>query len=360
MTQAPDARGIHRVRKVLADKTVVSYHYAWRSGPRFWSSLDHTPEGGPAYWQAYKETVANVSRSRGLFREILREYVSTRQFQKRADRTKKDVINRIGHPEYGIDVRFGGAPAQAFNRPQIRKIVYAWHDDFKSDRVADSYKATLVAIVTWAVDRGLLQVNHLAGMHGRYSVDRSEIIWTPQEIDLFLNGDDERGIGPAPLWLQRLFTTALETGLRQGDIAKLNWTHIQNTPNGQRIFIKTAKRKRDASVPVTPRMKWVLDTADKSRKVIILDGSGQPYTSAASLGQAVARRRDLCGIRKALQLRDTRGTAATRLFEADASLREISAAMGWSPAHTAKMIETYVRMAPEASDSLLDKLVSQG
>ena len=210
------------------------------------------------------------------------------------------------------------------------------------------------------MDRAYIHQNHLAGLSNHYSSDRSDLIWTPDEIALFLDGDAERRVDPAPTHLRRLFTTALETGLRPGDIRILSRAHIQATEKGRRIYIRTAKRKRFVSIPVTEAMGRVIDTTPTGQVQIIVGERGQPYAQTPSLGQAVSRRRDECGIRKELQLRDTRGTAATRLFEADATLREIAAHMGWSVAHTAKMIETYVRMNPDASDRLLIRLQSTG
>nr|WP_226898280.1 tyrosine-type recombinase/integrase [Mangrovicoccus algicola] len=197
-----------------------------------------------------------------------------------------------------------------------------------------------------------------------YSADRSDIIWTPAELDLFLHGDAKRSIGPAPRWLARLMITATETGLRPGDLHTLSLSHFQATGKGQRIVIRTAKRKRIVSIPVTPRMQAILDETpgDTPEGRILLNGRGQPYKSQNDMGQAVSRRRDECKIRetedvaKRPRLYDARGTAATRLFEADASLREIATHMGWSIQHAAKMIETYVALSPDAADGLLDKL----
>lgn len=346
-------KGINRTTKTLADGRKVRYHYAWRGGPRFWCSDDGPKEGSPDYWASYQKACRSRDRSAGTFRQVVRAFLDSREFARLAPRTKRDYQQSIYH-ERGIDAKFGTAPLGAFNTPAIRKIVYAWRDSFTSDRVADARKTHLVSIVNWAVDKGYIKANHLAGMNNLYSSDRSDIIWMPDEIDLFLHGDDETP--PAPEWLARLFTTALETGLRPGDLRILSRSHIQTTREGRRIFIRTAKRSRIVSIPVTPGMAGVLDSTPTDRLRILLGGDGKPYKSVTSLGQAVSRRRDECGIRKELRLPDTRGTAATRLYQADASLREIAAHMGWSVAHTAKMIETYVMMSPEASDSLLVKL----
>lgn len=218
--------------------------------------------------------------------------------------------------------------------------------------------------MNWAVDHSYIQANHLAGMSNLYSVDRSGIAWTPDELDRFLYGDAADGLDPAPHWLQRLMISATETGLRPGDLRILSRQHITTTREGRRIFMRTAKRKRIVSIPVTRRMAVVVDATPITQLCIVVGGNGKPFAQTPSLGQAVSRRRDACGIRADQpvdmrpRLQDARGTAATRLFEADATLREIATHMGWSIGHTSQMIETYVALSPDASDSLLLKLKS--
>ncbi len=341
-------KGIKRATKILASGRKVKYHYAWRGGPRFWSSDDPWLEGSADYWAKYQEAVQEREPSSDTFRQVIRAFLDSREYAKLAARTKKDYAQSVYHEE-GIDAKFGSAPVDAFNNPKIRQIAYSWRDTFKSDRVADTRKTHLVSIVNWAVDKGYLRVNHLAGMSNLYTSDRSDVIWTPAEIEQFLDGAPERDIGPAPEWLRRMFVTALETGLRPGDLKKLTRQHVQVTKEGRRIYIRTAKRSRLVSIPVTPAMGEILDATPPDRLVILVGGDDKPYKDVASLGQAVSRRRDALGIRSDLRLQDTRGTAATRLFEADAPLREIAAHMGWSVGHTSKMIETYVMMNPDAS-----------
>lgn len=41
---------------------------------------------------------------------------------------------------------------------------------------------------------------------------------------------------------------------------------------------------------------------------------------------------------------------------ADASLKEIATAMGWSIKHAAEVIERYTALSPEMSDGIADKL----
>lgn len=341
-------KGIHRVRRTLRSGKEVEYHYAWRGGPRFWQSGTKIPPNGPDYFAAYKAALDERNPSHGLFREILTDYLGSPEFQRLKPRTQKDIRASIQH-RIGIDAKFGDAPLGAFERPEIRRIAYRWRDQFKP-RQADHMMAHLSGIVSWARERGYLHHHHLQGYTHLYSVDRSEIIWTDAEIQTFVAG--------APDYVSRILITATETGLRPGDLIKLSRSHVQPTPKGRRIVLRTGKRNRMVSIPVTPLMAKVIDDTPKDRLLILANKQGGPWSTQNSLGKVVSEWRDKLDLREELRLYDARGTAATRLFQADATLREIGLAMGWSPAHTARMIEVYVHLNPGIADSLLTKLAS--
>lgn len=361
MTRTTRVKGIHRVTKKLSGSRRVRYHYAWRGGPRFWSSDDDTTEGGADYWAAYHAAVASRDPSRGTFRQVIRAFLDSREFAKKAPRTQADLRESIQHPKDGIDAKFGSAPIKAFDRPEIRRIAYQWCDGIASDRTADKRLGHLRLIVRFAIDRAFVHHNHLTDMKSRYSVDRSEIIWTDDEIAVF-----ER---EAPAFAVAILVTATETGLRPEDQVILNRAHIHPTPQGRRIVMRTAKRGKTVSIPVTPRFGTLLDGLPKDQLQVIVGGRGKPFTHQNYLGAAVRKHRNAINeahekkglpppIRRELRLYDARGTAATRLLSAGATLKEISAHMGWSLEYTSRMIEIYCAVNPDAeeADALLRKL----
>ncbi|CAN0588838.1 unnamed protein product, partial [Ectocarpus sp. 12 AP-2014] len=73
MTQTP-IKGIHRVKKKLSGGRKVEYHYAWRGGPRFWSSEDAIQAGSASYWAAWHKVVEGREPDTGQFRQIIRAY----------------------------------------------------------------------------------------------------------------------------------------------------------------------------------------------------------------------------------------------------------------------------------------------
>jgi len=64
----------------------------------------------------------------------------------------------------------------------------------------------------WA-DRGNITANHLCGFKRLYHVDRSEIIWLPQQVAAF--------VAAGSLEVQQAIILSLHTGQRQGDLLRL-------------------------------------------------------------------------------------------------------------------------------------------
>lgn len=158
--------------------------------------------------------------------------------------------------------------------------------------------------------------------------------------------------GPEYIW--KALRAAAETGLRPGDLVRLSRVHVQVTPRGGRIQIRTAKKQRMALAPVTQKMTAIIDAAPTGT-TILTDRDGQPW-EAKRLAHAVTYWRDRLGLRRELRFYDARGSACTRLILAGASLGEVAAVMGWSVKTAAQMIEVYATLDPGLADGVLVKL----
>jgi integrase len=341
--------GINRVRRRLADGTVREYHYAarGRGAVPFWNDAMAFAEGSPEYLAALAAARPVAEKARGLFREVILAFTASQDFRQLGARTQADMRKSINHPKNGIDHKFGGGPRGIFDDLRIRGIVLAWRDEI-GGKVGDDRMRHLQRIVGWAHDRTLLRHNHLTRLKGIYRANRAEVFWTGEEIAAFEKG--------APAHVARILVAATETGLRPGDLAQLGPAHVHPTPGGQRIVIWTSKRARLASIPVTPRMAALIAATPAGQATFIATRGGQPYRHENYLGDAVSEWRDKLKIRADLRLYDARGTAATRLLLADATLKEIATVMGWSLKHAASVIERYAALSPEMSDGVAAKL----
>ncbi|RWR49962.1 site-specific integrase [Sinirhodobacter ferrireducens] len=249
---------------------------------------------------------------------------------------------------------FEDDPVEMFEEPESRGEVNEWRKRWAHSPRQYDYAGTVVArILNWLwEEKRAIRQHHCAGFTKIYKVDRSDIVWTKTQRSTLCK--------KAPKWVCRILTTACETGLRPGDLIRLTWSHIEDTPKGRRIRVRTNKRGRIATIPVTPEMASVLDSTPRDRDLILVSAGGRPLTEHRA-SEGVRQWRDKAGLTPAalgfdLRLQDARGTAATRLLNAGLTLAQIASYMGWSVKHAAAVIEHYARVSPDETDAVLVKL----
>ncbi len=339
-----ELEGVHRVKAKLASGKRVEYHYAWRGGPLFWKTGETTVVGSVAYIEAFQAAgKAPADRAGKKFREMAIAFQKSGEFTRLKPRTQKDYKKWLAE----IDEKYGDAPLDSFNQPEIRPSALRWRDNW-TGRQSQYAWSTLQRVVSWGYDRGHLKFHHLRGGGTVYKSNRADIIWTSADLAAFH--------AVAPRHISRAMTAAVETGLRPGDLINLSRAHIQATDYGRRILIRTRKKERLASIPVTDAMADIIDTTPQTDMLILRTSKGEQWTEGG-LSEMVKRTARRAGIRDELRFYDARGTAATRLLLAKVPLSEIAVMMGWSVKTAAHMIETYAAMDPSISDSVLIHLI---
>ena len=332
---------IHAVRRKV--KTGIRFHfYAWRGGPKFWEDTVHYPTA-PEFFQAFAQVTARPKPATYMTPEMVDDFLSSTAMPK-GDRSQLDLR------KWGLRFadHFKDAPAVIFEDRGSRGEVNAWRALWKhSPKQHDMAGVHAVRILNWAVEEGKLAEHHCHKLHRLYDVDRSEIVWTPADREAFN--------AVAPEWVRRILCAACETGLRPADLIKLTPAHVEETPMGRRLRVRTNKRKRLAHVPITPAMAAVIDSTPKNRLLILANASGKPLTPHRA-SEGVRQWRDKAKLSDELRLYDARGTAATRLLNAGLSLAEIANHMGWSVRYAANVIEHYARVSPDETDAVLVKL----
>lgn len=334
--------GIHRVRKHMATGKVRMYHYAYRGGPMFWNSDMPHREGSPQYVADLAKHQGPI-RADGKFRSVISRYISSASFTRLAPRTQQDERKFIA----AVDHKFGHAPLSILNSRKIRGVAMKWRDDNWTGRQADAHMGMLAKLSLFAYDNGLSEFHHLADIKGVYSVDRSEFIWTDEEI--------ERTISAAPEPVKRAIIIASETGLAPVDMVGLTTGNITKTASGRYLRGRRAKTQQSYSIPVTPRLAEVLDSSDDMLILKSIRGGG-PWTPR-QVSRQITKYARQARINPKLTPYDLRGTAATRLLTAGLELNEIASFMGWSLKHAAEMIEKYARANPENGQAILLKLM---
>lgn len=340
--------GIHRVPRKLASGRTRVHHYAWRGGPAFWNSDDGIREGSDAYIAALNEARKD-QRGKGTTLTVagmVDKFLDSPEFTTKAERTRADYRKWA----LRFAAEFKNDPAAMFEEPESRGELLDWRDKWgHSPKQADYARTVAVRILGWARGRHI-KLHHCDNIPSLYEVDRAEIIWAPADVEAF----EAR----APEWVRRILTAALETGLRPGDLIRLSRAHIEATPAGRRISIRTNKRKRMATIPVTPKMGALLDATPKGRALILVSERGKVLTEHRA-SEGVRQWRDKAGLSDDLRLYDCRGTAATNLLRAGCKLSHIAAVFGWSLRYAQNVIEAYAAVAPEVADEVLVLLAAR-
>ena len=96
------------------------------------------------------------------------------------------------------EAEFGDLPIAALDDPRVRREFMDWREKVARDsgeREADNRLSAVSAMLTWAVERGHINANHLRGFKRLYHADRSEIIWLPEHVAAFMRWPRSRCSG---------------------------------------------------------------------------------------------------------------------------------------------------------------------
>ena len=315
--------GLHVVRKPrkAGDRWFV---YAWRGGPCIHTADGERPTITPEILD--KQAAARMRRAGAGERTldaIIDAYRASPDFSKLADATKRDYRLWLDR----ISARFGTAPIGAFSDPRIREYVVAWRDTWASQpRTADKAAVMLATVLGWCVERGILTVNVAAGIKPLHSVNKADEVWEEHHWQAF---------DAAPAHLLDALRLASLTGLRLGDLVRVDWSDVGD----KAIILTTKKRKGRAVIPIVPELRAILDKLEGARVGPILRNSrGQPWTESG-LG-SVFQKAKPAGFDRTMH--DLRGTYVTFLAVKGLTDEQIARVVGWTAKKVSAIRARYV------------------
>jgi integrase len=308
-------KGIHRVKRRLANGETRVHFYAWRGGPAI-----HAKPGTPEFVREYHEAHANLRQPRaGTFMTLIAQYKGAPEFTKLAASTSRAYLAYIKL----IEDEFGDLPIAALADRRVRGEFKSWRDRYaNTPRKADFAWSVLARIMSFAKDRGIITANPCEKGGRLYVADRRDKVWSEQDIGALL------AIGSSEIQLAVML--AIWTGQRQGDLLRLPWSAY----DGTHIRLRQSKTGRRIAMPAGAPLKALLDAARRRGPMILTNSLGRPWTSdgfRTSWGKAC----DRAGI-TGLTFHDLRGTAVVRLAIAGATVPQIATFTG----HSLKDVET--------------------
>ena len=232
-------------------------------------------------------------------------------------------------------------PVKAVNDPKSRKHFIAWRNSMRSTpRTADMAIAVIRRLFSWAIDQGAMTHNPVLAVGKIHRSDRSDILWTENDIELTRLRFPKQLLDPVML--------ALWTGQRRGDLVSLRWSDV----DGDYIRLTQQKTNAKVQIYICASLREILDGIERQGPMILTNSRGVPWTPhglTSSIGKAVTRFKLSQGIR----LHDLRETFEQRCREAGCTESEIYSVTGRAMEGSAR---SYFKRTDSLSMAAMQKL----
>ena len=333
--------GIHIVRKPLKHGDRF-YIYAWRGGPCIETVDGKYPVITPALLSKQNQVKRKrFGESKNGFRRIIESYLASPEFKRLEESTKAEYRRWTTR----IDERFGNIPIRAFEDRRMRRDIIDWRNLWQHQpRTADAAATMMSTLLGWAMDQGLLKVNAAARIRQLYHADRADLIWEDRHWKAI-------EAAQPPDHLMDVLKMASWTGLRLGDIIRLDWEHIYP----RAVIITTSKRKGRAVIPILPEFRSWLDKTpeDKRTGPVLLTSRGTRWTKSG-LGSVYQKNKPEGFDRR---FHDLRGTFCTMLILKGLTDDEAAMVMGWTAKRVSAIRARYVN-EERVIINLLDRITA--
>lgn len=335
--------GVRTAKRKLANGG-VAVHYYHRATNTKLPGKPGSREFMDALEAARAGRKAPVPVSAATLSTLIRGYCASAEWKALAPKTQED--HRLNLK--AVEAKFGTLPIRAFASRAIRSDVLTWRDELaeKAPRAADLKVDVFARVLSWAVDRGLIHDNPLAGIKAVYKANRADRIWLPEHVSAFL------AVAKPELRLALLL--ALHTGQRQGDIRAMRWAQY----DGKAISVVQGKTSRPVWIPCTRALKTALDAAERRADTMIADRKGGVWEKRA-FARAWENAYTAAKLPEGddgLNFHDLRGTAVTMLSEAGSTPQEVATITGHTLESVNRILERYLARTRALASSAIAKL----
>ena len=327
-----DLKSVYRVRSKGR-----TYLYAWKGkgAPRLYAE-----PGSDAFVEELQAALAGRKQGdSSKLSGLVARYRGSDDYRNLAVSTQKNWARWLDR----IEGHFGELSIRQFDRPQIRIDIRRWRDRYKeTPRGADYGLQVLSRLMSFAMAEGLVSVNPCGDIPHLYRNDRSDLIWSDADLARVV-----AVASPEVGWAARL---AALTGIREADLLRLSWSHVGELA----IEFRTSKSggRRVALIPIYAELRALLAEIPKRATTVLTNTRKRPWSGGAGFWSSWKDAVDLA-VKAAdpeakarlgeLHFHDLRGTAATKLYLAGLSLREIAEVLGWSEDRVERLVDRYVK-----------------
>jgi integrase len=238
-----------------------------------------------------------------------------------------------------------GRPLREIRHRDVVEFLIRRHEAGNTGSTVRRYYGHISAFFSWACANDYLAASPI----------RREHLKLPPENDprarRLRRGEEARIRAHADEYLNDCMTMTLHTGLRIGTIRQIQFKHVRDGIGRHGALVMPAsimKQRKPHVAALTADTKAILDRRREARAHLPnlpeAFPFGNPHNGHGYVGTEASERRFRLACRKAgvsgLRFHDLRGEAASRLFEAGASLRTVQGFLGHT---TLAMTERYLR-----------------
>lgn len=316
------------------------YVYAWRGGPCIHQQDGDRPQIGPELLdKAAQARREGAGAHEDTFNTVIDEYRQGPDFERLKPSTQRDYRRWLDR----ASERFGTAPLTAFNDNRMRREIITWRDTWAHQpRTADKATVMMGTLLSWAEERGMVAVNVAARIKQLHRANRADQVWEPRHL---------RAMIGAPPQLRDALKLSLLTGLRLGDLVRLEWANVGD----RAIILTTRKRKGRAVIPILPALRHFLKRLKRDHESgpVLRNSRGKAWTESG-LGSVFQKSKPAGFDRR---IHDLRGTYVTWLATKGLTDDEISRIVGWTAKRVADIRSRYVDEA-RVVVSLVERLMT--
>lgn len=331
-------KGIHKVKRKLADGQTRWHYYAWRGGPKMVS-----PPGT-------EEFAAELAKHKGekapsavtTLDDLIEAFVQSPAFSSLADKTQ--ASHRFSFRE--VRKEWPKLALKLTQQRGMKAMIRKWHHTFAANpRTADQMLFSLSRVFTFGIDEEMIEKNPCTGINRLYTGSRKESVWTPTLLSVFR--------ARAKPHMLLALEIAIHTGQRQSDLLSLTWKQYDGThlsfEQGKAMPGRPKKRVR---VKVHSALKEMLDAMPKDTLRVLNNSRGRPWTKSGfktSWGKECAR----LGI-EGVTFHDLRGTFITERRREGSTTEQIASITGHSISEVGRVLEKhYLATDQQTSDAVI-------